>query len=128
MEDMGDFLNMFMSMTPSPEPEIMHGGKPEHAGHDMDDEDEIKCMLKKIMCMLAKLGLDDVPEPKDGEGIDVLYKEDGKPDIKGAFKSIKGVIDGDSDDNDDNGDKPEKKPEGDEEKESPFDRAKKGGF
>lgn len=96
MENMDDFLDMFLSMTPSPEPEIMHSGKPEHAGHDLDDEDEIKMMLKKIMCMLAKLHLDDMPEPKEGDGIDVLYKEDGEPDIKGAFKSIKGVINGDS--------------------------------
>lgn len=127
MGDMGDFLDMFMSMTPDPEPKVMHMGKPEKPGCDLDDEDEIKCMLKKIMCMLAKLGLDKMPEPKDGEGLDVLYKEDGEPDIKGAFKSIKGVINGEEPD-----EKPEEKPkeddEKDEEKESPFAKAKKGGF
>lgn len=131
MENMDDFLDMFMSMTPSPEPEIMHGGKPEHAGHDLDDEDEIKMMLKKIMCMLAKLHLDDMPEPKEGDGIDVLYKEDGEPDIKGAFKSIKGVINGDSsEDKEPEKDSKEEKPEDEDndEKKSPFCRARKGGF
>lgn len=129
MENMDDFLDMFLSMTPSPEPEIMHGGKPEHAGHDLDDEDEIKMMLKKIMCMLAKLHLDDMPEPKEGDGIDVLYKEDGEPDIKGAFKSIKGVINGDSseDKEPEKGSK-EEKPEDEDEKKSPFCKARKGGF
>lgn len=131
MENMDDFLDMFLSMTPSPEPEIMHGGKPEHAGHDLDDEDEIKMMLKKIMCMLAKLHLDDMPEPKEGDGIDVLYKEDGEPDIKGAFKSIKGVINGDTpeDKEPEEGSK-EKKPEDEDknEKKSPFCKARKGGF
>ena len=131
MESMDDFLDMFLSMTPSPEPEIMHGGKPEHAGHDLDDEDEIKMMLKKIMCMLAKLHLDDMPEPKEGDGIDVLYKEDGEPDIKGAFKSIKGVINGDSseDKEPDEGSKEEKlENEDKDEKKSPFCKARKGGF
>ena len=131
MENMDDFLDMFMSMTPSPEPEIMNGGKPEHAGHDLDDEDEIKMMLKKIMCMLAKLHLDDMPEPKEGDGIDVLYKEDGEPDIKGAFKSIKGVINGDSseDKEPEEGSKEEKlKNEDKNEKKSPFCKARKGGF
>lgn len=131
MDNMDDFLSMFMSMTPSPEPEAMHGGKPEPV-HEMDDEDEIKMMLKKIMCMLAKLKLDDVPEPKEGEGLDVLFKEDGSPDYKGAFGKIRDEVDG-------KGGKPEerKKPESkdekeepkdDEEKESPFAKAKKGGF
>ena len=131
MENMDDFLDMFLSMTPSPEPEIMHGGKPEHAGHDLDDEDEIKMMLKKIMCMLAKLHLDDMPEPKEGDGIDVLYKEDGEPDIKGAFKSIKGVINGDQseDKEPDEGSKEEKlENEDKDEKKSPFCKARKGGF
>lgn len=131
MENMNDFLDMFLSMTPSPEPEIMHGGKPEHAGHDLDDEDEIKMMLKKIMCMLAKLNLDDMPEPKEGDGIDVLYKEDGEPDIKGAFKSIKGVINGDSsEDKEPEKDFKEEKPEDEDknEKKSPFCKARKGGF
>lgn len=131
MENMNDFLDMFLSMTPSPEPEIMHGGKPEHAGHDLDDEDEIKMMLKKIMCMLAKLHLDDMPEPKEGDGIDVLYKEDGEPDIKGAFKSIKGVINGDSseDKEPEEGSKEEKlENEDKDEKKSPFRKARKGGF
>lgn len=129
MESMDDFLDMFLSMTPSPEPEIMHGGKPEHAGHDLDDEDEIKMMLKKIMCMLAKLHLDDMPEPKEGDGIDVLYKEDGEPDIKGAFKSIKGVINGDSsEDKEPEKDSKEEKPENEDEKKSPFCKARKGGF
>lgn len=131
MENMDDFLDMFLSMTPSPEPEIMHDGKPEHAGHDLDDEDEIKMMLKKIMCMLAKLHLDDMPEPKEGEGIDVLYKEDGEPDIKGAFKSIKGVINGDSseDKEPEEGSKEEKPEDEDkDEKKSPFCKARKGGF
>lgn len=131
MENMDDFLDMFLSMTPSPEPEIMHGGKPEHAGHDLDDEDEIKMMLKKIMCMLAKLHLDDMPEPKEGDGIDVLYKEDGEPDIKGAFKSIKGVINGDpSEDKElEEGSKEEKlENEDKDEKKSPFCKARKGGF
>jgi hypothetical protein len=131
MENMDDFLDMFLSMTPSPEPEIMHGGKPEHAGHDLDDEDEIKMMLKKIMCMLAKLHLDDMPEPKEGDGIDVLYKEDGEPDIKGAFKSIKGVINGDSpEDKEPEKDSKKEKPEDEDktEKKSPFCKARKGGF
>lgn len=129
MENMDDFLDMFLSMTPSPEPEIMHGGKPEHAGHDLDDEDEIKMMLKKIMCMLAKLHLDDMPEPKEGDGIDVLYKEDGEPDIKGAFKSIKGVINGDSsEDKEPEEDSKEEKPKDEDEKKSPFCKARKGGF
>lgn len=131
MENMDDFLDMFLSMTPSPEPEIMHGGKPEHAGHDLDDEDEIKMMLKKIMCMLAKLHLDDMPEPKEGDGIDVLYKEDGEPDIKGAFKSIKGVINGDpSEDKEPKENYKEEKPEDEDkdEKKSPFCKARKGGF
>lgn len=131
MENMDDFLDMFLSMTPSPEPEIMHGGKPEHVGHDLDDEDEIKMMLKKIMCMLAKLHLDDMPEPKEGDGIDVLYKEDGEPDIKGAFKSIKGVINGDpSEDKEPEEDSKKEKPEDDDkdEKKSPFSKARKGGF
>lgn len=131
MENMDDFLDMFLSMTPSPEPEIMHGGKPEHAGHDLDDEDEIKMMLKKIMCMLAKLHLDDMPEPKEGDGIDVLYKEDGEPDIKGAFKSIKGVINGDSSEyKEPEEDCKEEKPEDEDkdEKKSPFSKARKGGF
>lgn len=131
MENMDDFLDMFLSMTPSPEPEIMHDGKPEHAGHDLDDEDEIKMMLKKIMCMLAKLHLDDMPEPKEGEGIDVLYKEDGEPDIKGAFKSIKGVINGDSsEDKEPEKDSKEEKSEDEDknEKKSPFCKARKGGF
>ena len=131
MENMDDFLDMFLSMTPSPEPEIMHGGKPEHAGHDLDDEDEIKMMLKKIMCMLAKLHLDDMPEPKEGDGIDVLYKEDGEPDIKGAFKAIKGVINGDpSEDKEPEEDSKEEKPEDEDkdEKKSPFSKARKGGF
>lgn len=129
MENMDDFLDMFMSMTPSPEPEIMHGGKPEHAGHDLDDEDEIKMMLKKIMCMLAKLHLDDMPEPKEGDGIDVLYKEDGEPDIKGAFKSIKGVINGDpSEDKEPEEDSKEEKSKDEDEKKSPFCKARKGGF
>lgn len=129
MENMDDFLDMFLSMTPSPEPEIMHGGKPEHAGHDLDDEDEIKMMLKKIMCMLAKLHLDDMPEPKEGDGIDVLYKEDGEPDIKGAFKSIKGVINGDpSEDKESDKDSKEEKPKDEDEKKSPFSKARKGGF
>lgn len=129
MENMEDFLDMFLSMTPSPEPEIMHGGKPEHAGHDLDDEDEIKMMLKKIMCMLAKLHLDDMPEPKEGDGIDVLYKEDGEPDIKGAFKSIKGVINGDSsEDKEPEEDSKKEKPEDEGEKKSPFCKARKGGF
>lgn len=131
MEDINDFLDMFLSMTPSPEPEIMHSGKPEHAGHDLDDEDEIKMMLKKIMCMLAKLHLDDMPEPKEGDGIDVLYKEDGEPDIKGAFKSIKGVINGDSsEDKEPKEDYKEEKPEDEDkdEKKSPFSKARKGGF
>lgn len=131
MENMDDFLDMFLSMTPSPEPEIMHDGKPEHAGHDLDDEDEIKMMLKKIMCMLAKLHLDDMPEPKEGDGIDVLYKEDGEPDIKGAFKSIKGVINGDSsEDKEPEKDSKEEKPEDEDknEKKSPFCKARKGGF
>lgn len=131
MENMDDFLDMFLSMTPSPEPEIMHGGKPAHAGHDLDDEDEIKMMLKKIMCMLAKLHLDDMPEPKEGDGIDVLYKEDGEPDIKGAFKSIKGVINGDpSEDKEPEEDSKEEKPEDEDkdEKKSPFSKARKGGF
>lgn len=129
MENMDDFLDMFLSMTPSPEPEIMHGGKPEHAGHDLDDEDEIKMMLKKIMCMLAKLHLDDMPEPKEGDGIDVLYKEDGEPDIKGAFKSIKGVINGDSsEDKEPEEDSKEDKPKDEDEKKSPFCNARKGGF
>lgn len=131
MENMDDFLDMFMSMTPSPEPEIMHGGKPEHAGHDLDDEDEIKMMLKKIMCMLAKLHLDDMPEPKEGDGIDVLYKEDGEPDIKGAFKSIKGVINGDPSEDKEpkEGSKEEKlENEDKDEKKSPFCKARKGDF
>lgn len=131
MENMDDFLDMFLSMTPSPEPEIMHGGKPEHAGHDLDDEDEIKMMLKKIMCMLAKLHLDDMPEPKEGDGIDVLYKEDGEPDIKGAFKSIRGVINGDpsEDKEPEEGSKEEKSEDEDKnEKKSPFCKARKGGF
>lgn len=131
MENMDDFLDMFLSMTPSPEPEIMHGGKPEHAGHDLDDEDEIKMMLKKIMCMLVKLHLDDMPEPKEGDGIDVLYKEDGEPDIKGAFKSIKGVINGEpSEDKEPEKDSKEEKPEDEDknEKKSPFCKARKGGF
>lgn len=131
MESMDDFLDMFLSMTPSPEPEIMHGGKPEHAGHDLDDEDEIKMMLKKIMCMLAKLHLDDMPEPKEGDGIGVLYKEDGEPDIKGAFKSIKGVINGDSseDKEPEEGSKEEKlENEDKDEKKSPFCKARKGSF
>lgn len=129
MESMDDFLDMFLSMTPSPEPEIMHGGKPEPAGHDLDDEDEIKMMLKKIMCMLAKLHLDDMPEPKEGDGIDVLYKEDGEPDIKGAFKSIKGVINGDpSEDKEPEEDSKEEKPKDEDEKKSPFCKARKGGF
>ena len=129
MENMDDFLDMFLSMTPSPEPEIMHGGKPEHAGHDIDDEDEIKMMLKKIMCMLAKLHLDDMPEPKEGDGIDVLYKEDGEPDIKGAFKSIKGVINGDSsEDKEPEEDSKEEKSKDEDEKKSPFCKARKGGF
>lgn len=129
MENMDDFLDMFLSMTPSPETEIMHGGKPEHAGHDLDDEDEIKMMLKKIMCMLAKLHLDDMPEPKEGDGIDVLYKEDGEPDIKGAFKSIKGVINGDSsEDKEPEEDSKKEKPEDEDEKKSPFCKARKGGF
>ena len=129
MDNMDDFLDMFLSMTPSPEPEIMHGGKPEHAGHDLDDEDEIKMMLKKIMCMLAKLHLDDMPEPKEGDGIDVLYKEDGEPDIKGAFKSIKGVINGDtSEDKESEKDSKEEKPKDEDEKKSPFSKARKGGF
>ena len=129
MENMDDFLDMFLSMTPSPEPEIMHGGKPEHAGHDLDDEDEIKMMLKKIMCMLAKLHLDDMPEPKEGDGIDVLYKEDGEPDIKGAFKSIKGVINGDSsEDKEPEEDSKEEKSKDEDEKKSPFCKARKGGF
>ena len=131
MENMDDFLDMFLSMTPSPEPEIMHGGKPEHAGHDLADEDEIKMMLKKIMCMLAKLHLDDMPEPKEGDGIDVLYKEDGEPDIKGAFKSIKGVINGDSsEDKEPEKDSKEEKPEDEDknEKKSPFCKARKEGF
>lgn len=129
MENMDDFLDMFLSMTPSPDPEIMHGGKPEHAGHDLDDEDEIKMMLKKIMCMLAKLHLDDMPEPKEGDGIDVLYKEDGEPDIKGAFKSIKGVINGDSsEDKEPEEDSNEEKPKDEDEKKSPFCKARKGGF
>lgn len=129
MENMDDFLDMFLSMTPSPEPEIMHGGKPEHAGHDLDDEDEIKMMLKKIMCMLSKLHLDDMPEPKEGDGIDVLYKEDGEPDIKGAFKSIKGVINGDSsEDKEPEEDSKKEKPEDEDEKKSPFCKARKGGF
>lgn len=129
MKNMEDFLDMFLSMTPSPEPEIMHGGKPEHAGHDLDDEDEIKMMLKKIMCMLAKLHLDDMPEPKEGDGIDVLYKEDGEPDIKGAFKSIKGVINGDpSEDKEPEEDSKKEKPEDEDEKKSPFCKARKGGF
>ena len=131
MKNMDDFLDMFLSMTPSPEPEIMHDGKPEHAGHDLDDEDEIKMMLKKIMCMLAKLHLDDMPEPKEGDGIDVLYKEDGEPDIKGAFKSIKGVINGDSsEDKESEKDSKEEKPEDEDknEKKSPFCKARKGGF
>lgn len=129
MENMNDFLDMFLSMTPSPEPEIMHGGKPEHAGHDLDDEDEIKMMLKKIMCMLAKLHLDDMPEPKEGDGIDVLYKEDGEPDIKGAFKSIKGVINGDSsEDKEPEEDSKKEKPEDEDKKKSPFCKARKGGF
>lgn len=131
MESMDDFLDMFLSMTPSPEPEIMHGGKPEHAGHDLDDEDEIKMMLKKIMCMLAKLHLDDMPEPKEGDGIDVLYKEDGEPDIKGAFKSIKGVINGDpSEDKEPEEDSKEEKSEDEDknEKKSPFCKARKEGF
>ena len=129
MESMDDFLDMFLSMTPSPEPEIMHGGKPEHAGHDLDDEDEIKMMLKKIMCMLAKLHLDDMPEPKEGDGIDVLYKEDGEPDIKGAFKSIKGVINGDSsEDKEPEEDSKEEKSKDEDEKKSPFCKARKGGF
>lgn len=131
MENMDDFLDMFLSMTPSPEPEIMHDGKPEHAGHDLDDEDEIKMMLKKIMCMLAKLHLDDMPEPKEGDGIDVLYKEDGEPDIKGAFKSIKGVINGDlSEDKEPEEDSKEEKPEDEDknEKKFPFCKARKGGF
>lgn len=131
MENMDDFLDMFLSMTPSPEPEIMHGGKPEHAGYDLDDEDEIKMMLKKIMCMLAKLHLDDMPEPKEGDGIDVLYKEDGEPDIKDAFKSIKGVINGDpSEDKEPEEDSKEEKSEDEDkdEKKSPFSKARKGGF
>ena len=129
MENMDDFLDMFLSMTPSPEPEIMHGGKPEHAGHDLDDEDEIKMMLKKIMCMLAKLHLDHTPEPKEGAGIDVLYKEDGEPDIKGAFKSIKGVINGDSsEDKEPEEDSKKEKPEDEDEKKSPFCKARKGDF
>lgn len=129
MENMDDFLDMFMSMTPSPEPEIMHGGKPERAGRDLDDEDEIKMMLKKIMCMLAKLHLDDMPEPEEGDGIDVLYKEDGEPDIKGAFKSIKGVINGDpSEDKEPEEYSKEEKPENGDEKKSPFCKARKGGF
>lgn len=129
MENMDDFLDMFLSMTPSPEPEIMHGGKPEHAGHDLDDEAEIKMMLKKIMCMLAKLHLDDMPEPKEGDGIDVLYKEDGEPDIKGAFKSIKGVINGDpSEDKEPEEDSKEEKSKDEDEKKSPFCKARKGGF
>lgn len=129
MENMDDFLDMFLSMTPSPEPEIMHGGKPEHAGHDLDDEDEIKMMLKKIMCMLAKLHLDDMPEPKEGDGIDVLYKEDGEPDIKGAFKSIKGVINGDpSEDKESEEGSKEEKSKDEDEKKSPFCKARKGGF
>lgn len=131
MKNMDDFLDMFLSMTPSPEPEIMHDGKPEHAGHDLDDEDEIKMMLKKIMCMLAKLHLDDMPEPKEGDGIDVLYKENGEPDIKGAFKSIKGVINGDSseDKEPEEGSKEEKlESEDKDEKKSPFCKARKGGF
>lgn len=129
MENMDDFLDMFLSMTPSPEPEIMHGGNPEHAGHDLDDEDEIKMMLKKIMCMLAKLHLDDMPEPKEGDGIDVLYKEDGEPDIKGAFKSIKGVINGDpSEDKEPEEDSKEENPKDEDEKKSPFCKARKGGF
>lgn len=129
MENMDDFLDMFLSMTPSPEPEIMHGGKPEHAGHDLDDEDKIKMMLKKIMCMLAKLHLDDMPEPKEGDGIDVLYKEDGEPDIKGAFKSIKGVINGDpSEDKEPEEDSKEEKSKDEDEKKSPFCKARKGGF
>lgn len=129
MDNMDDFLDMFLSMTPSPEPEIMHGGKPEHAGHDLDDEDEIKMMLKKIMCMLAKLHLDDMPEPKEGDGIDVLYKEDGEPDIKGAFKSIKGVINGDpSEDKEPEEDSKEENPKDEDEKKSPFSKARKGGF
>lgn len=131
MENMDDFLDMFLSMTPSPEPEIMHGGKPEHAGHDLDDEDEIKMMLKKIMCMLAKLHLDDMPEPKEGDGIDVLYKEDGEPDIKGAFKSIKGIINGEpSEDKEAEKDSKEEKPEDEDKtgKKSPFCKARKGGF
>lgn len=131
MENMDDFLDMFLSMTPSPEPEIMHGGKPEHAGHDLDDEDEIKMMLKKIMCMLTKLHLDDMPEPKEGDGIDVLYKEDGEPDIKGAFKSIKGVINGDPSENKEpEEDCKEEKPEDEDkdEKKSPLSKARKGGF
>lgn len=127
-----DFLKMFMAMTPDPEPEVMHMGKPEHPGHDMDDIDEIKCMLKKIMCMLMKCKLDDVPEPKEGEGFDVMFTEDGEPDYKGAFHTIKDAVDGNGED------KPEpKKPEPkddkpeddeDEKKESPFAKAKKGGF
>ena len=91
MENMDDFLDMFLSMTPSPEPEIMHGGKPEHAGHDFDDE----------------------------------------PDIKGAFKSIKGVINGDSsEDKESEKDFKEEKPEDEDknEKKSPFCKARKGGF
>lgn len=129
MENMDDFLDMFLSMTPSPEPEIMHEGKPEHAGHDLDDEDEIKMMLKKIMCMLAKLHLDDMPEPKEGDGIDMLYKEDGEPDIKGAFKSIKGVINGDtSEDKEPEEDSKEEKSKDEDEKKSPFCKARKGGF
>lgn len=129
MENMDDFLDMFLSMTPSPEPEIMHSSKPEHAGHDLDDEDEIKMMLKKIMCMLAKLHLDDMPEPKEGDGIDVLYKEDGEPDIKGAFKSIKGVINGDpSEDKESEEDSKEENPKDEDKKKSPFSKARKGGF
>ena len=131
MKNMDDFLDMFLSMTPSPEPEIMHGGKPEHAGEDLDGEDEIKVMLKKMMCMLAKLHLDDMPEPKEGDGIEVLYKEDGEPDIKGAFKSIKGVINGDSseDKEPEEGSKEEKlENEDKDEKKSPFCKARKGGF
>lgn len=128
MGEMGDFLKMFMSMTPDPEPEVMHMGVPEHPGHDMDDIDEIKCMLKKIMCMLAKLKLDDVPEPKEGEGFDVMFTEDGEPDYKGAFHTIKDAVDGK-----DEGEKPEKPEpkedkEDNEDKESPFAKAKKGGF
>ena len=71
---------------------MMKPGK--HGKPEMGGDDKIKHCLKKMMCIMSKLPLDDVKEDfkEDDDDVMVRFKEDGQPDWEMTAKQLMQAI------------------------------------